>query len=105
MTVASGLLIAQQTYGMESMLRQRTKRFPGLSEVSYSYRLALLALESLKLRRIRRDLILAYKIVFGVVDEKSTNYFSVNTEIRSLNCEVDLLQNTSNIHVHVTKSY
>ena len=36
-----------------------------MSELTYYARLKVLCLESLKLRRIRADLILVYKIVFG----------------------------------------
>jgi len=38
-----------------------------MSELTYYSRLKTLSLESLELRRIRADLILVYKLVFGLV--------------------------------------
>ena len=55
------------------------KRLPGLSNISYHVRLKLLKLESLEIRRLRSDLILVYKILFGHVYCSVVNYFKLKT--------------------------
>jgi len=50
---------------------------PGLSSYSYEARLALLELDSLKVRRIKADLVYVYRIVFNLVDTDCNNFFSV----------------------------
>ena len=52
---------------IESVQRKFTKRIPGMSGLSYHSRLKALNLESLELRRLRADLLLAYKILFGLL--------------------------------------
>ena len=51
---------------IEAVQRRFTKRLPGMSNISYHVRLNLLKLESLEIRRLRSDLILVYKILFGL---------------------------------------
>jgi len=46
---------------IESVQRRFIKRLPGLSNTSYSDRLAVLGLRSLQLRRLHQDLIYTYK--------------------------------------------
>ena len=41
-----------------------TKRLPGMQSLSYFQRLRNLGIESLEQRRIRNDLLFAYKIIF-----------------------------------------
>jgi len=48
---------------IESVQRRFTKRLPGLSNISYSDRLAVLGLRSLQLRRLHQDLIYTYMCV------------------------------------------
>jgi len=43
-----------------------TKRLPGISHLTE--RLSVLALESLELTRLRTDILLTYKILFGIID-------------------------------------
>jgi len=50
---------------IESVQRRFTKRLPGLSNTSYSDRLAVLGLRRLQLRRLHQDLIYTYKIILG----------------------------------------
>jgi hypothetical protein len=64
---------------IESVQRRFTKRLPGLSNISYHARLKLLKLESLEIRRLRSDLILVYKILFGHVHCSVVNYFKLKT--------------------------
>jgi len=56
---------------IESVQRHFTKRIPGLATMTYHSRLTLLNLESLEVRRLRADLLLAYK-VYTLYAEKST---------------------------------
>ena len=62
---------------VESVQRRFTKRLPGLGEHDYSSRLAILDLDSLELRRLRQDLLLAYKIIFGLVNVDSSKHFTI----------------------------
>jgi hypothetical protein len=52
---------------IENVQRRFTKYLPGLSSLPYHQRLAKLNLESLELRRLRIDLVLLYKILFGII--------------------------------------
>jgi len=65
-------------YKVESVQRNFTKRLRGLSNLSYSDRLAALNLPSLELRRLRIDLIWCYKILFGVVDMPVDDFFELS---------------------------
>ena len=51
------------------------KLSPGLKTYCYDDRLSILCLPSLELRRLHIDLILCYKIVFGIVDVKFDDFF------------------------------
>ena len=51
---------------VESVQRKFTKRLPCWSHLSYRDRLVRLNLDSLVVRRLRHNLILTYKIVFGL---------------------------------------
>lgn len=53
---------------VESVQRKFTKKIPGLKAKPYHDRLAILGIESLELKRLRSDLIYAYKILFGYTD-------------------------------------
>ena len=46
-----------------------------MSDLSYHSRLKALNLESLQLRRLRADLLLAYKILFGLLRVNSDKFF------------------------------
>jgi len=53
---------------IEKVQRWFTKRLPGrLKNLTYKERLAATNLDTLELRRLRTDLIVCYKIVFGLI--------------------------------------
>ena len=64
---------------IEKVQRRFTKRLYGLKCLSYADRLSKLGLCSLELRRLQLDLILCYKIVFGIVNVSFNNFFSFGT--------------------------
>ena len=55
-------------YKVASVQINFTKRLRGMSDLSYSDRLAALNLPSLELRRLQNDVIWCYKILFGVAE-------------------------------------
>jgi hypothetical protein len=70
---------------VESVQRHFTKRLPGLNNMNYDDRLAILGIEKLELRRLKQDLIMVYKILFGLVDIDAKEIFTVrnaNHEMR-----------------------
>ena len=71
---------------LERVQRRFTKRIFGLYNLTYHQRLICLGLESLELRRLRADLLLVYKIVFGLTGLRSENFFRINVSrnIRNL---------------------
>ena len=60
---------------IESIQKKFLKRIRGFSGLSYLERMHQCNLESLELRRIRRDLILTYKIVHGLINLPFDDYF------------------------------
>ena len=60
---------------IEKVQRRFTKRLRGMSTLTYYQRLVKLGLESLELRRIRADLVFAYKVIFGLTDVDGENLF------------------------------
>ena len=67
---------------LEGVQRRFTKRLPGMKSLTYHQRLINLDLESLELRRIRADLIFAYKLIilFGPVDIDPSEFFTVRVD-------------------------
>ena len=64
---------------VESVQRRFTKTLNGLTGYSYSRRLAILGLESLKLRRLHQNLIYTtYKAIFGLIDIDCSKFFTVS---------------------------
>jgi len=61
----------------EKVQRRFTKRLRDMSKLTYHQRLVKFDLESLELRRIRADLVFAYKIIFGLTDVNSADIFTV----------------------------
>ena len=59
----------------ESVQRRFTTRLRFLNNMSYSRRLVTLGLEILEARRLHQDLLLTYKIVFGLINIDSSNFF------------------------------
>ena len=67
--------------GIESVQRTFTRRVCQRANItfsSYSDRLKLLDLESLEVRRIKRDLIFLYKILCNFVDVNFSDFFKIN---------------------------
>lgn len=82
----------QHITAIENVQRRFTKCLPGLSDLPYHQRLAKLNLDSLELRRIRTDLIVLYKIVFGLISTDIAHYFKLNTNINSFNLRRHIYQ-------------
>jgi hypothetical protein len=89
---------AQQITTIENVQRKFTKCLPGLNKLPYHQRLAKLDLESLELRRLRADLVLTYKIVFGIMSTDIAKYFKVNTDINYLNLRRHILSTRLSSH-------
>ena len=64
---------------LESVQRRFAKRLPGLSTMSYSDRLINLNLQSLEHRRLINDLVMCYKIIHGLVDVDSSEFFTFSS--------------------------
>jgi len=52
---------------LEKVQRRFTKHLPTLQQKPYSKRIEQLGLQSLELRRLITDLVMCYKIVFGLI--------------------------------------
>jgi len=63
---------------IEKVQRRFTKRFPGLKMFCYRERLNHVNLSSSELRRLHADLIMCYKIVFGLVSVHCTNFLQLS---------------------------
>jgi len=61
---------------VERVQRRFTKRLRGINLLSYCDRLTKLELNTLELRRLHNDLVMCYKIVFGLIDVKFTDFFT-----------------------------
>jgi len=57
--------------------RKFTKRLKGCKDMKYPARLSYLHLQSLERRRLTADLILTYRIIFGLVDVCMSDYFQL----------------------------
>ena len=71
----------QDIDAIESVQRRFTKRLPGLGLCPYRVRLQRLNIQSLELRRLHSDLIWCYKIIFGLVDMDSCDFFTPCTVV------------------------
>ena len=67
---------------LETVQRRFTKRLPGIGHLTYRERLSALNLESLEIRRLRLDLLLTYKILFGMADIDSHKLFCLRANIK-----------------------
>jgi hypothetical protein len=63
---------------LESVQRRFTKHLPGLRNTSYPERLKRTGLERLDVRRLRYDLMMTYKILFGIIRVDSTQFFTLS---------------------------
>jgi len=62
---------------IEAVQRKFTKRLKGCKDMEYPARLSYLHLQSLERRRLTADLILTYRIIFGLVDVCMSDYFQL----------------------------
>ena len=68
---------------IERVQRHFTKRLPGLKNCSYSERLQALNIRTLELRRLHFDLVMCYKIVFGLIDISFDEFFEFSATTRT----------------------
>ena len=61
---------------IEKVQRRFTKRLPGLKNLTYKQRLVATNLDTFELRRLRTDLVVCYKIVFGLIKVDVNKFFS-----------------------------
>jgi hypothetical protein len=61
---------------IESAQRNFTKRLPGFAHIDYDDRLTALNIDSLELRRLHPDHICVCKILFGLLDVRTSAFFS-----------------------------
>jgi hypothetical protein len=66
---------------LESVQRAFTKRLPNMKLLTYEERLTALCLESLELRRLKADLIMAFKILKGFTNIVSGDFFKLSSGI------------------------
>ena len=69
----------QDIMHVERVQRRFTKALPGFKTLSYSSRLKKLDLPSLEKRRLHSDLIMCYKIIFGIVNICTSDFFHFHT--------------------------
>ena len=62
---------------IESVQRRFTKRLLGCEQLDYASRLNKLSLHCHELGRLHLDLLLVYKILFGLVDVTATDFFTL----------------------------
>ena len=84
---------------IERVQRLFTRRLPGFSVFSYSERLAKLNLETLKHRRMVKDLVMTYKIVKGLVDLNFDLYFTFAHDRRTRGHDFKLMVNRNRLDV------
>ena len=70
--------LAKDIRKIESVQRYFTKRIPGLSCLPYSDRLRRLNIETLELRRLKFDLVMVYKIIYGLVHLSCVDFFDIS---------------------------
>ena len=84
---------------VESVQRSFTKRLPGLNNLDYANRLCVLEIESLELRRLRRDMIYVYKMLFGLVDLSFNDYFVLRVDSITRGHKYKLFANYSRLNI------
>ena len=75
--MASLIHLVKRSGSLSITVQRRFTKRPGMKSLTYHQRLTKLDLESLELRRIRADLIFAYKLIFGLVDIDPSEFFAV----------------------------
>jgi len=64
---------------VESVQRKFTKKLRGCNNMDYSGRLDHLQLQSLERRRLIADLVLTYRIIFGLIYLNMSDYFTLQS--------------------------
>jgi len=64
---------------IERVQRRFTKNLPGFHKLTYKDILRRLHLPSLELRRLQVDLVWCYKILFGIADTPTEEFFVFST--------------------------
>ena len=85
---------------LESVQRQFTKRFNGLTSMSYSDRLGHLSIESLQLRRLRHDLIILYKLIHGCFDISASDFLTMSHLVTTRGHKFKLSVQYSSVNTH-----
>ena len=70
--------LVQDINAVECVQRRFTKRLPGMGNLTYFQRLRKLGIESLESRRLRADLIIVYKILFGLTAVNPSDLFTLS---------------------------
>jgi len=83
---------------IERVQRRFTKRLPGFKTCCYDDRSSILCLPSLELRRLHIDLIMCYKIVFGIVDVKFDDFFKRSSVVTTRGHAFKLFKEHSTKH-------
>ena len=73
----------QDIVRVEQVQRKFTKALPGFKTLSYVSRLNKLGLLSLEQRRLHSDLIMCYKIIFGIVGVCNSDFFQFSYTAKS----------------------
>ena len=99
--VVWNLFLLKDINALEAVQRRFTKRIPHFKNLTYHQRLSQLGIESLEVRRIRADLLFAYKLVFGLVDINAEVFLPL--VLRSITAEDAIVTNCSYLHVKPTQ--
>ena len=74
---------AKDVKSIESVQWKFTERLTGLWNVPYAERLKRTGLERLDVRRVRADLLLSYKIIFGLTNVDSAQFFQLSHNVET----------------------
>ena len=80
----------QDIKAIENVQRRFTKKLPGFQDITYRQRLEKLSLDTLEFRRLKFDLITAYKIIFGHLKIDKHNFFQFSDNDRTRGHEYKL---------------
>ena len=84
---------------LEKVQRRATKMIPELRHLSYEQRLNRLGLISLEKRRVRGDLIQAFKIIKGIDKVHYSKFFTLNVDRRTRGHKFKLLKKRTRLDI------